>query len=92
MKPFICALRTRPDQTGIAISEHLIPLPDQNTEGGIKLTSLIGVLWDEVRGPAPSYHDPSDLVWLSVPEIADPDDEEGEEDEEDDEEDESTEE
>lgn len=87
MKPFICALKSQPQQTGIALSEHLIPLPDNDSPTGIKMNPLISVLWDEVRSPAPSYHSPQELVWLSVPDIADPEDDEDDEDEVDDSED-----
>lgn len=57
----------------------MIPLPDAESPTGIKISSMIGVLWDEVRSPAPSYHDPSELIWLSVPDIAEEEDEDEDE-------------
>jgi hypothetical protein len=32
-----------------------------------KLISKVAVLWDDMRSPAPSFHDPADLEWLSIP-------------------------
>lgn len=32
-----------------------------------KLVSKVAVLWDELRSPAPSFHDPADLEWLGIP-------------------------
>jgi hypothetical protein len=32
-----------------------------------KLISKVAVLWDDMRTPAPSFHDPSDLEWLNIP-------------------------
>lgn len=81
IKPFSCALKANPEQLGIAVSEHLVPTADEAAPGGVRFQSLIAVLWNEVRTPAPSYHEPSELIWLAVPGITDDDeydDEDGE--------------
>jgi hypothetical protein len=84
IKAFSCALKDNPDHLGIAVSESLVQVPDTASPSGVRIQSLIGVLWNDVRSPAPSYHEPSELQWLSVPGVTDGD--EDEEDEEDDEE------
>jgi hypothetical protein len=84
IKAFSCALKSNPEQLGIAVSEHLVPTPDEASPGGVRFQALIAVLWNEVRTPAPSYHEPSELVWLAVPGITDDeefDDEDFDEDE-----------
>lgn len=73
MTPFIVCLKENNDQIGTAISEHVVTLPvvvkDANGEDTMttKVTPLVGVLWDDIRSPSPSYHDPSELEWLSIP-------------------------
>jgi hypothetical protein len=81
IKPFSCALKSNTEQLGIAVSEHLVPVADANTPGGVRFQALLGVLWNDVRSPAPSYHDPNDLVWMNVPGITDDEDEDYQDDE-----------
>lgn len=68
--------------TGVAISEHLVPTPDESSGTGVRFQAMIGVLWDDHRSPSPSYHTPDELQWLSIPELESDDEEEFEEDEE----------
>lgn len=84
--PIIVAHAKAQKQTGIIVSEHVTPILDPNVEGGLRFSSVVGVLWDEIRSPAPSYHRPEELVWLSVPAI---DSVDGEDDEDENEEDDS---
>lgn len=79
MKSFTCCLVTKDeatgeaeineDFTGVAISEHLVPMPDASSSTGVRFQAMIGVLWDDNRQPAPSYHSPEELSWLSIPEL-----------------------
>jgi len=78
MKPFICTHVKNKNLTGIAITEHVIPLPDDKSPTGVRILTLIGVLWDENRSPSPSYHENVELEWIEVPDLTD-DDEEGDE-------------
>lgn len=80
IKAFACALKSNEQTVGIAISEHLLPFADPTAPNGVKIQALIGVLWDSNRSPAPSYHEPTELIWLTVPGVTD---EEGYEDDED---------
>jgi hypothetical protein len=64
--------------TGTAISEHLVPMPDQSSSTGVRFQSMIGVLWEDHRSPSPSYHSPDELHWISVPELEFEDDEDEE--------------
>lgn len=91
MKAFTVALVTKDDQgqpqlneefTGIAISEHLVPMPDDSSGTGLRFQAMIGVLWDDHRAPSPSYHSPEELHWIGVPELDALDAEENEENEE----------
>jgi hypothetical protein len=83
MTPFVCQLVANPEVTGIAITEQMLTLPDEKAPQGFKVVAQIGVLWDNNRAPSPSYHSPNELAWLSVPTIADPDEEDEDADEED---------
>jgi hypothetical protein len=80
MIPFIVSKKNQEEETGVAISEHVLVLPDPSAENpaGFKLKAILGVLWDDNRTPAPSYHDPSELVWITVPGVTEDDDEEEE--------------
>lgn len=78
MKAFTCCLVTKDENgeavineefTGIAISEHLVPMPDQSSSTGVRFQAMIGVLWDDHRAPSPSYHSPDELNWIGVPEL-----------------------
>jgi hypothetical protein len=78
MKAFTCCLVTKDDSgeltinedfTGVAISEHLVPMPDQSSSTGVRFQAMIGVLWDDHRSPSPSYHSPEEIHWLEIPEI-----------------------
>lgn len=92
MKAFTVCLVTKDENglpqlneefTGVAISEHLVPTPDESSGTGVRFQAMVGVLWDDHRSPSPSYHSPDELHWLSVPEIeADDYEEEGEDEEE----------
>lgn len=68
IKPFACALKSNPEALGIAISEHLLPFADTQSPTGVRIQALIGVLWNDNRSPAPSYHEPTEIMWLNVPE------------------------
>jgi hypothetical protein len=75
MKPFYCRLVKNPKFTGTVINEHVNPIPReiQNEKGEIVTTivmeSLLSVLWDNQRTPAPCYHNPSEIEWLEIPEL-----------------------
>lgn len=84
IKAFSCALKSNPETLGIAVSEHLLPFADAASANGVRIQALIGVLWNDNRSPAPSYHEPTEIIWLNVPGITDEeeyDDEEYEDDE-----------
>lgn len=92
MKAFTCCLITKDetgasqlneDFTGVAISEHIVPTPDDSSATGVRFQAMVGVLWDDHRSPSPSYHAPDELHWLGIPDLeTDEDDEEDFEDEE----------
>jgi len=67
--------------TGVAISEHLVPTPDESSGTGVRFQAMIGVLWDDHRSPSPSYHAPDELHWLAIPELEADEDEDDEEEE-----------
>jgi hypothetical protein len=50
---------------GYIFSEVFLPMT--NTETGTQeLVPQLGVLWQNPRTPAVSYHHPSDLIWLEL--------------------------
>lgn len=77
IKPFIVTHVKNNSLSGIAISEHVIPLPDANSPTGVRMLTLIGVLWNETRTPSPSYHENTELAWLEVPGLTDEEEEDG---------------
>ena len=79
IKAFACALKSNPEQLGIAISEHLLPFADAQAPTGVRIQALIGVLWNDMRSPAPSYHEPTEIMWLNVPDLTDEDEYEDDE-------------
>jgi hypothetical protein len=93
MKAFTVCLVTKDDSgnaqineefTGVAISEHLVPMPDQSSSTGVRFQSMVGVLWEDHRSPSPSYHSPDELHWIAVPELENEEYEDDEEEEEED--------
>ncbi len=71
---------TNPEgDVGEVVSEHLVPIPDEQAPGGIRLQVLLGVLWGEANIPAISYKDPMYLE--NVDHLYDDDEEEQEEEE-----------
>lgn len=82
--PFIVSKRDNVEETGVAISEHVLVMQDPAKPNGETLKAVIGVLWDDNRSPSPSYHDPNELVWITVPGVTDAEEEDDEEEEEDD--------
>ena len=40
---------------------------------------MIGVLWEDNRSPSPSYHEPSELVWIEIPGLTDDEEEDADE-------------
>lgn len=78
--PFDCALVKDENLTGLAISESLIPVEvEQDGKRVMIMKAMIGVLWDEQRSPAPSYHSPDELVWIEVADDEDEDEIQGQE-------------
>lgn len=71
IKPFIVTHAKNQNLTGIAISEHVIPVPNDKAPLGFIVHSMIGVLWEDNRSPSPSYHEPSELVWIEIPGLTD---------------------
>jgi len=65
-RPIVVALNKDAAHVGIAVSEHILTVPDEKTQGGFRFQTLLGVVWDNKRSPAISYHDPSELSWLRV--------------------------
>jgi len=59
MEAFRCYLNADETQEGLAISE--IPLQMINPDGKSVFGVQIGVLWDNVRSPAPCYHSPEQI-------------------------------
>ena len=76
--PIVVCLKSNDEITGVIVSEHLLPY--MTAEGETKVLNRVGVCWEAQRSPAISYHDPSELSWLSVPVLSE--DEEYEDDEE----------
>lgn len=74
--PIVVCLKANEEITGVIVSEHLLPY--MTAEGDTKVLNRVGVCWEAQRNPAISYHDPSELSWLSVPQL-DSEDEEYEE-------------
>jgi len=58
--PFTVCKKGNENIAGTAIGVELLQLNG-------KLISKVAVLWDDMRAPAPSFHDPSDLEWLAIP-------------------------
>lgn len=58
--PFTVCKKGNENIAGTAIGVELLQVNG-------KLISKVAVLWDDLRTPAPSFHDPSDLEWLSIP-------------------------
>lgn len=58
--PYTVCKKGNENIQGTAIGVELLQLNG-------KLVSKVAVLWDELRTPAPSFHDPSDLEWLGIP-------------------------
>ena len=58
--------RVATGHTGIVVSEHLIPVPDQSSSTGLRFQATLGVCWDDHRSPAVSYHSPEELEWIEV--------------------------
>jgi hypothetical protein len=79
MKPFIVTHAKNQNLSGIAISEHVIPVPSDKAPLGFIVHSFIGVLWEDNRSPSPSYHEPSELVWLEVPGLTDDEEDDADE-------------
>lgn len=49
---------------GYLFSESFLPV--QREDGSMVMEARIGVLWDNVRTPAVSYHKPEELAWLAL--------------------------
>jgi len=58
--PYTVCKKGNENIQGTAIGVELLQLNG-------KLVSKVAVLWDELRTPAPSFHDPADLEWLGIP-------------------------
>ncbi|MEO5348893.1 MAG: hypothetical protein H7836_04530 [Magnetococcus sp. YQC-3] len=65
-KPIVVVLNKDEKQIGIAVSEHILTVPDEKNPTGFRFQTLMGVAWDNKRSPALSYHDPSELTWLRL--------------------------
>lgn len=82
--PFTVCIKGNENCTGIAIDTFLQTIVNSTT-GTVSQIPMVAVLWDNesMRSPAPSFHAPKDLEWLTVPGIIEPeeDDEEDEEEE-----------
>ena len=69
-------------ETGVVVSEHLVPVPDQSSGTGMRFQAMLGVCWENNRSPAVSYHSPEELEWLSIPAVEDNDEDEAEDEDE----------
>ncbi len=49
---------------GYLFSESFLPVTDE--AGNMTMQARIGVLWQDVRTPAISYHVPEELIWLEL--------------------------
>jgi hypothetical protein len=58
--PFTVCKKGNENIAGTAIGVELLQVNG-------KLISKVAVLWDDLRTPAPSFHDPADLEWLAIP-------------------------
>lgn len=58
--PYTVCKKGNENIAGTAIGVELLQLNG-------KLVSKVAVLWDDLRTPAPSFHDPADLEWLGIP-------------------------
>lgn len=76
ISPVVVSLKENESITGVIVSEHLLPYADST--GATKVLNRVGVCWESQRTPAISYHDPAELQWLSIPGVADEDDEDEE--------------
>lgn len=76
--------RINEGETGVVVSEHLVPVPDANSGTGMRFQAMLGVCWDNLRVPAISYHQPEELEWIEVVGIDDETEDDEDEDEEDD--------
>jgi hypothetical protein len=47
--------RNEEGEVGEIVSEHFIPVPDPASPGMVKMTPLVGVVWDETTLPAIMY-------------------------------------
>jgi hypothetical protein len=71
-KAFYVALKSNPDQTGVAIHTETQPIPSRDVngkpDGGIQYQGIVHVLWDdpEFSSPAPSFHTPEDLTHMGI--------------------------
>lgn len=65
-KPFTVRLVSDPEQVGIVVSEHLIPVPNPENPQLINYKAQLGVLWESQRSPAISYWEPDQLEWMAV--------------------------
>lgn len=74
--------RINEGETGVVVSEHLVPVPDSTSASGMRFQATLGVCWDNLRTPAISYHSPDELEWIEVTGLEDDEEESEEEDEE----------
>lgn len=58
--PFTVCKKGNENIAGTAIGVELLQVNG-------KLISKVAVLWDDLRTPSPSFHDPADLEWLAIP-------------------------
>lgn len=65
-KPIVVCHVSDPEKVGIAMSENILTVPDQNNPGGFSFKTLLGVAWNHQRSPALAYHSPDELVWLRI--------------------------
>lgn len=91
MRSFNCHLvqdgQEVPGLLGVAVSDHMLAVPDPEAPGGMKVVPQIGVIWfseDERTGtlgptaqPAPSYHHPEELRAISMEDEEEDDDDLG---------------
>jgi len=69
MEPFICCLGGNEALQGIAVDRiaNFSDVIDPETGAQAKQVSvLIGVLWNDHRSPAPSYHEPKELTFMQL--------------------------
>lgn len=76
MKTFRCFLLKDENVLGYAVDRIKSDIPDPkiNEKGelvsmGTNIAVQIGVLWDDIASPAPSYHLPNEIGHAYVPEI-----------------------